>query len=390
MVQTMKAPESASSMKTGGPAADPVAQPGGPAESNQQGCREIERLEQIITQDLAGRGLACLSSDNLVRRCRGNLARAARHLTDEGEAVAIATGFYVAHAERPAIETDGPCGAIALAWMLAELGCRVMIVTDPLGAPAITAGLAAGDVRGRSVSLEVFPYEDEQPVSPARGSNEPEESGRSLEFAEEFFRSEFGGQLTHLIAVERAGPSHWKHSQKGWTAAELSRFSELCPVEHHNQVHNYLGRIITPYTAKVHLLFEFVRENGLPVRTVGIGDGGNEIGMGSVPWPVLQANIRGGAGARIACRVPTDWTIACGVSNWGADALGAAVAGLRGRADLLNKWSDARERSVLDALVEHGAVDGITGRPEPSVDGMPLEQHLAIWGQMRSSSWRSD
>ena len=373
-------------MTIGESAAAPVGQPAGSMESDPQGFREIDRLEQIITQDLAGRGLACHSSDNLVRRCRGNLARAARHFADEAEVVAIATGFYVAHAERPTIETDGPCGAIALAWMLAELGCRVMIVTDPLGAPTIAAGLAAGDVRGRSVSLEVFPFEDPESDGPSRGSNEPEASGRSRAFAGEFFRSELGGQLTHLIAVERAGPSHWKHSEDGWTAAELSRFADLCPAEHQNQVHNYLGRIITPYTAKIHLLFEFVRENSLPVRTVGIGDGGNEIGMGSIPWPVLHANIRGGTGARIACRVPTDWTIACGVSNWGAYALGAAVAGLRSRPELLNEWSDARERSVLEALVEHGAVDGITGRPEPSVDGMPLEQHLAIWNQMRHAT----
>ena len=359
---------------------------GGTAESKQQGHRVIERLEEIITQDLAGRGLACHSGDNLVTRCHGNLARAARHLADEAAGVAIATGFYVANGDRPTIETDGPGGAIALAWLLGELGYRVRVITEPLGSQAVAAGLAAGDVSAPSVSLEEFPFDDPEPASPARGSNEPEDSRASLAFVEAFFRSELGGQLTHLIAVERAGPSHWKHSQKGWTAAELLRFSELCPAEHQNQVHNYQGRIITPYTAKIHLLFEFVRENNLPVRTVGIGDGGNEIGMGSIPWPVLHANIRGGLGARIACRVPTDWTIACGVSNWGANVLGAAIAWLRGRPELLSEWSDARERSVLGALVEHGAVDGMTGRAEPSVDGMPLEQHLAIWGQIRQAA----
>jgi hypothetical protein len=153
-------------------------------------------------------------------------------------------------------------------------------------------------------------------------------------------------------------------------------------------VHNFRGEIITSHTAKTHLLFDFVRQNKLPVRTIGIGDGGNEIGMGSIPWPVIHANIPGGLGARIACRVPTDWTIACGVSNWGAYALGTAVAWLRGRAELLGEWTDERERAVLAALVDGGAVDGVTGQAALSVDGMPIERHFEIWGQIRQAAER--
>jgi hypothetical protein len=257
----------------------------------------------------------------------------------------------------------------------------VRLITDPLGEPAVAAALVAGAVR--TASLDVFPFDDPEPSSSVRASNDPQDSRLSLTFVESLFRSESGGQLTHLVAVERAGPSHWRHSQTNWTAAELSQFANLCPPEHQNQVHNFQGRIISAYTAKTHLLFEFVRDNNLPVRTIGIGDGGNEIGMGSVPWLVLHANISRGLGARIACRVATDWTIACGVSNWGAYALAAAVASLRGRPEILAEWSDDREGAVMGALVAAGAVDGITGRPEPSVDGMPLEQHLIVWDQIR-------
>src|SRR5206468_9123446 len=92
----------------------------------------IERLEQIITEDIGGRGLALDPTDNLVTRCRGNLERAARHVAAEGSAVAIVTGFYVASARKPTIETDGPCGSLALAWLLAKLGYSVTLVTDPL------------------------------------------------------------------------------------------------------------------------------------------------------------------------------------------------------------------------------------------------------------------
>jgi hypothetical protein len=103
----------------------------------------------------------------------------------------------------------------------------------------------------------------------------------------------------------------------------------------------------------------------------------NEIGMDSIPWQVIHANIPSGLGTRIECRVATDWTVACGVSNWGAYALGAAVASLRRRPELLDQWTDERECRVLAALVEAGAVDGVT----LSVDGQPIEQHLANLGR---------
>ncbi len=332
--------------------------------------RVIDRLEEIITQDIGGRGLAVDPRDNLVTRCRGNLHRAARHLAGEGHEVAIVTGFFVSRAERPAIETDGPCGAIALAWVLGRLGLRATLVTDPLGESVVRAGLRAADIADASVDLVVFPFETDDPDDPDRASNELAASRRSLRFAESFYRHGAGQRLTHLVSVERAGPSHRADAQ-GPRA------------EHANQVHNFRGEIITAQTAKLHLLFEFIAENHLSIRTIGIGDGGNEIGMGSIPRDVIHANIPSGLGARVACRIASDWTIACGVSNWGAYALGTAVAWLRGRSDILAEWSDEREQAVLTALVASGAVDGVTARREPSVDGLPLKQHLAIWQQIR-------
>jgi hypothetical protein len=329
-------------------------------------------LEEIITQDIGGRGLAIDPRDNLVTRCRGNLERGARRLAAEGQEVAIATGFFVSRAEWPAIETDGPCGAIALAWLLGRLGMRATLVTDPLGETVMRAGLRAAGVSDASVDLVVFPYESDDRDDPDRASNEPAASRRSFAFVESFYRRGPGQRLTHLIAVERAGPSHRGGVQDA--------------PEHQNQVHNFRGEVITAQTAKLHLLFEFIEDNDLPIRTIGIGDGGNEIGMGSIPRGVIAANIPNGLGARVACRIASDWTVACGVSNWGAYALGTAVAWLRGRPEIIEQWSDEREQAVLAALVANGAVDGVTARREPTVDGLPLEQHLAIWRQIRSAA----
>ena len=343
----------------------------------------IDRLECIITRDLGGRGLAADPQDNLVTRCRGNLARAARHMADEGSAVAIVTGFHVAAAERPTIETDGPCGAVALGWLLARIGFEVVLVTDPLGAEALSAAMRAARLEPPSVTIQVFPFENESPTSLERCSNLPEHSAQSQLYAESFFRSPLGGRLTHLVAVERAGPGFGTHVDR----LQEPGFAERSPVgpRHDGRVHNFRGMDITPFTAKAHLLFDFVRDNHLPIRTIGIGDGGNEIGMGSIPRAVLKANIPGNLGELIACRVATDWTIACGVSNWGAYALGTAVAWHRGLGGVLGEWTDAREQAVLEALVERGAVDGVTGKADLSVDGMPLIQHLEIWAQIREA-----
>ena len=58
------------------------------------------------------------------------------------------------------------------------------------------------------------------------------------------------------------------------------------------------------------------------ITTIGIGDGGNEIGMGKVQQKVIE-HIENGR--NIASTVATDHLITAGVSNWGGSALVAAL-----------------------------------------------------------------
>src|SRR5262249_31111040 len=110
------------------------------------------------------------------------------------------------------------------------------------------------------------------------------------------------------------------------------------------------------------------------ITTIGIGDGGNEIGMGKIPWHVIRRNIPGGG--LVACRVPTDHLIACGVSNWGAYGLAAGVALLRGERLEAQLFDVERERELLRIIVERGPlVDGITGQPTVTVDGLSFESY---------------
>jgi hypothetical protein len=113
------------------------------------------------------------------------------------------------------------------------------------------------------------------------------------------------------------------------------------------------------------------------VATIGIGDGGNEIGMGKIQWDIIQRNVSGGG--LVACRVPTDHLIVCGVSNWGAYALARGVWLLRGQSFPAALADVESERRILQTMVERGPlVDGVTAQPTVSVDGLAFDSYIRV------------
>jgi hypothetical protein len=142
------------------------------------------------------------------------------------------------------------------------------------------------------------------------------------------------------------------------------------------------GRDITEHTSPAHWLFEAARRDG--VTTIGIGDGGNELGMGKIAWEVIRHNIpRGGL---VACRVPTDHLIVAGVSNWGAYALTAGVYALRGIVPPPELFDPSTERRILEVMVEQGPlVDGVLARPSVTVDGLSWERYSAVLPRLRGA-----
>ena len=114
---------------------------------------------------------------------------------------------------------------------------------------------------------------------------------------------------------------------------------------------------------------------GLTGRTtIGIGDGGNEIGMGKIPHETIVKNIPNGD--LIHCRVPTDHLIVAGVSNWGAYALAAGIFVLRGVKPPPDLFDPDREREILEVMVREGPlVDGVTGKQTATVDGLTWEEY---------------
>lgn len=165
-------------------------------------------------------------------------------------------------------------------------------------------------------------------------------------------------------------------------------FERETPPEHRDEPHNMRGKLIGQFTAPAHRIFERIVERRLPVATIGIGDGGNEIGMGRFEWSVLRSAIGIGPGAHTACRIATDHTIVAGVSNWGGYALALGLAVLRGRGDLAADWTCEQQYQLIECLVDAGAVDGVSKQRAVSVDGLTMPDYLAVLECLRDSTLR--
>lgn len=333
----------------------------------------LDRFERLIRRDPARRGL--IGSESVHGPLGvGELQGAAVELVRHARAVGIVTGFFVPRADPPAAETDGPPGAVFLANALQSIGVTTWLLTDGPCASALRAvAAAAGFPQEQVLVLDGKPdcRTDCQSVLPLTDGLEtrPTET------------------WTHLIAIERPGPSHTLDSlvaQPRTGAPPIERFAAEVPAEHRDRCHNMRGETIDQFTAPLHRLFEKLPRLRPGVRTIGLGDGGNEIGMGRVPWEDLVGRLGGSQAPWLPCRIATDWNIIAGTSNWGAYALAASVLVLGGVTEALRPWDRNREQTILEAMVAHGpAVDGVTRRREPTVDGLPFLTYIQPWEGMR-------
>lgn len=290
----------------------------------------LTAIRDLIQEDIGNRGLRADPDVNLVNLTLPDFEAACRSIAETPKAaVAVVTGFFIPHATPPAGETDGPLGALFLARALTPLGIRVVLATDAFCVPALRAGLEACKL-SETVPLVSLPP--------------PAESGDADTYRLRF--REQAGPLTHRIALERVGPG--------------------CD----GRCHTMRGLDITDRMSPAHWLF--APEPG--VTTIGIGDGGNEIGMGKLPVDVIRRNIP--RGEVVACQVATNHLIVCGISNWGAYALATGVRLLHGAAANPELYKVDREHELLRLMVERGPlVDGVKGMPSDSVDGLTFERY---------------
>jgi hypothetical protein len=144
---------------------------------------------------------------------------------------------------------------------------------------------------------------------------------------------------------------------------------ERCGPDAEGRYLQFSGADISEFTGRMEYLFE----HGIP--SIGIVDGGNEIGIGSVAHDVRSLP---GLPDR-PCVTETDRIVLGGIANWGAYGVLAALSRRVGRV-LLPSLSE--EAEIREAVVAAGAVDGDSGESIGAVDGYPSELNGLVLGRL--------
>lgn len=319
--------------------------------------RIAETVDRLMSMDIPARGIINVLYEAAREKTGRPLTLAAVDMLQTsirpGDKVFIATGWV----DQPVVvpghgESDGPPGAVALAKALRlSLKAAPIIVTDECLVEGVkqvarSAGfqcvkpedLIHSIERNKLMTIAVLPFSAE------------ETTARRL--ADDMVASL---KPAACIAIERGGMN---------TAGV---------------VHNMSGQNAGDGQAKMDYLFQAAKNAGIP--TMGIGDGGNEIGMANIAEAVRMKVPHGTkcqcpCGAGIAVATPVDVLVAATVSNWGAYAV-AALLGLS-TGVLAAIHDPAMERRVLEATAAACFHDPITGLLMPGADGCGLEVHIGM------------
>jgi hypothetical protein len=279
----------------------------------------IARIEAELHRDV-GRGM-----DAVFAATQGGLYRAASALAG-ARRIGMITGFFVPGADPPAAETDGPAGAALLARAFVDAGLECRVATDTVCARACSVALHAAGVGAVPVD-SLAPNGD-----PAKLIAAWREAG-----------------IDHVLAIERCGPA----------ADGVPR--------------NMRGQDLSEFVAPLDRLF-----TAGPWRTIAIGDGGNELGMGSVSSTLIAEHVP--LGEAVGCVVPAEHLVSAGVSHWGAYALLAALSVLRPDGHRLRRLLDpALDEAIVTAMVADGpAVDGVTLARSVTIDARDMDAHHTV------------
>ncbi len=218
--------------------------------------------------------------------------------------ILLTTGFYVAGYA----ETDGPAGTVVLAEAVKKLGYKPVIVTD---------SFCRGFFEIRNLEVEYMPME--------------EEKGEA--FCTRILEKH---HPVGLVSIERCG----KNIREDYA--------------------NMRGVSIKEHTAAVDLLFEMT--DGI-IPSIGVGDGGNEIGMGNM------ANVIAEQLSLVPARTRVDRLVIACVSNWGAYAITAYLEKITS-IKLLPEFEEIK--AYIEETVKIGSVDGVTHQLQATVDGYDI------------------
>ena len=272
-------------------------------------------IEKIILHDDT-RGM----SDLYKKIAKGFIERSTKLILEKKGVIIITTGFYILSANAP--ETDGPPGAVALGKSLEKLGYDVFYVTDKYSYNILSGLLGEGNIIEFPVTSHI----------------------ESSTFANKLIRDY---DPKSLISIERAGLSN------------------------DGKYRNFKGEDFSKYNAKIDYLFE------QHPRTVGILDGGNEIGSGNY----IEEIIKLGNIIDYPSIITATESIISSTSNWGAFGL---IAGLSIHENINLLPSVDEGKRLIEKTYNLGAVEGLTGESKPYVDGRSLEEDMICLKKLNS------
>lgn len=277
----------------------------------------FDEIEKIISLNLENRGMDKIKLNGQLESCVTSL--------NSCNTIVIVTGFAVKDVNIG--ETDGPPGALALAYVLENLGKKVIIATDKYSEIFLKDG-----IKILNINSEIIIFEE----------------NTEKEQADEIIKRY---SPDHIIGIERPG--------RGIS----------------NRCYSMLGEDITSCCPNTDLLFIKARENMIP--TSAIGDGGNEIGMGKVRDLVTKYVNKGDI---ICADFATDNLLISGVSNWGAYGICAGLCIINSN---MLMYDEAMYERISMEMLKKGAVDGCTRKKEATVDGLTYEANLEVFLKLR-------
>lgn len=307
-----------------------------------------DRLDRLVNIDMGGRGVEGLHGAARKAIGRPLVGAAADMLlaVPEGATVLLTTGSVSRAWISPTIaENDGPAGAaaVARALCLARRAIPVLVAEETL-LPAIGQILTAAGIS--IVTLDE-----------ARRSTQP--GGRlAVAVLRSFPIEDAAGQAAAGPLLDELAPALVFSTERVGRNAE----GIYC---------NMRGVDFGQGRARIDYVFDEALRRG--IRSVAVGDGGNEIGMGMVAEAV-RAHVP--HGERIGAITPADVLVTAACSNWGCYGIVAAMAQRTGDAKLLHT-PELEERLLLRG-VEVGLINSVDGVVDPNVDGIPLAAHKAI------------
>ena len=314
-----------------------------------------ESIESLITVEIRTRGhhgvgvIKKLWKDAVAFQGGYPVLLAARKLLQvvkRGDIAVIITGLIIED-HLPKGENDGPLGAASLAYALSMgIGAIPVLLCEESVVPACTASLNA-------IGLRVRPLEVARNIPwAAVVEGFPVEKSEADNRANEILNSY---RPKAMIAIERIS------------------------VNKNGIQHTASGKELKGPQAKMQSLWSGAREKG--ITTIGIGDNGNEVGLGKLGDSIRLHKTYGaecicGCGGGIAAAEEADIAIIASVSNWGAYGVSACIAAALQNPTLIH--TGEIEERMIDECVRAGALDGRTAMHVLAVDGMPAKTHGCV------------